>query len=62
MSNGTAWLLLREWEKAKSDLMDAKNMSEEIGILFHNKHTSVENFEQKTGIQLPKDIVALLMQ
>ena len=59
-NRGQAWLFLQEWEKATTDLIAAKDMGEEIGILFFNKHTSVEDFEQKTGIQLPADIAALL--
>ena len=57
---GEAWLHLQEWEKAKSDLITAKDMDVDIIAAFHNDYESVEDFEQKTGIQLPEDIVALL--
>ncbi len=59
-NRGEAWLHLQEWEKAKSDLMIAQNMGTDIIDSFHNDYASVEDFEQKTGIQLPKDIFALL--
>ena len=59
-NRGEAWLHLREWNKAKSDLTTAENMGTDIIDSFHNDYASVEAFEQKTGIQLPADIAALL--
>ena len=59
-NRGEVWLHLQEWEKAKSDLMTAKNMGINIITSFHNDYASVEDFEQKTGIQLPENIAALL--
>ncbi len=59
-NRGEAWLHLQEWEKAKSDLTAAKDMGKDIINTFHNDYKSVEDFEQKTGIQLPADIAALL--
>ena len=59
-NRGEAWLHLQEWEKAKSDLITAKDVGEDITALFHNDYKSIEDFEQKTGIQLPADIAALL--
>ena len=59
-NRGEAWLHLQEWEKAKSDLITAKDMGADIISTFHNDYASVEDFEQKTGIQLPADIAALL--
>ena len=46
----------------QSDLITAKNMDYYIIILFHHEYEGVEDFEQKTGIQLPEDIAALLTQ
>ena len=54
------WLYLKEWEKARADLTFAKENSFDIIASFHNDYESVENFEQKTGIQLPGDIAAIL--
>ena len=59
-NRGEAWLHLQEWEKAKSDLITAKDMDVDIIASFHNDYTSVTEFEEKTGIQLPADIAALL--
>ena len=57
---GEAWLHLREWSNAKLDLMDAQVRGEDIIVLFHDDYANVEDFEEKTGIQLPPDIAALL--
>ena len=59
-NRGEAWLYLQEWEKAKADLITAKDMGADIIASFHNNYASVEDFEQETGIQLPEDIAALL--
>ena len=59
-NRGEAWLHLQEWDKAKADLTAAKNMGLDIIASFHNEYASVEDFEQKTGIQLPADITVLL--
>ena len=59
-NRGEVWLHLQEWEKAKSDLITAKDMGADIIAVFHKDYASVEDFEQKTGIQLPEDIAALL--
>ena len=61
-NRGEARLHLQEWEKAKSDLTTAQNMGTDIIDSFHNDYASVEDFEQKTGIQLPKDVAAMLTQ
>ena len=59
-NRGEAWLHLQEWEKAKTNLMTAQNMGTDIIDSFHNDYASVEDFELKTGIQLPEDIARLL--
>ena len=61
-NRGEVWLHLQEWEKAKSDLITAKNMDYDIIDSFHNDYASVEDFKQKTGIQLPPDIAEMLTQ
>ena len=35
-------------------------MGADIIAALHNDYASVEDFEQKTGIQLPEDIVEML--
>ena len=57
---GIALLHLQDWENTKLDFEAATAMSENVTTLFHQFYQSVEDFEQKTGIQLPEDIVALL--
>lgn len=59
-ARGEAWLHLKEWAKAKTDLITAKNMGIDIVTSFHNDYESVENFEQKNNIQLPEDLAAML--
>ncbi len=59
-NRGEVWLYLKEWEKAESDIITAKDMGADIIASFHNDYAGVEDFEQKTGIQLPPDIAALL--
>ncbi len=59
-NRGLARLLLREWERAKSDLMTAKAKGANIVTEFYKEYTSVPDFESKHGIQLPADIAAML--
>ena len=59
---GVAWLHLKEWQKAKTDLTTAKDMGCLIVESFHNDHESVEDFEEKTGVTLPKDSAVLLQR
>ena len=44
-------LHLKKWEKAKEDLTIAKNMGENIIVLFHNSYSSIEDFEQKHNVK-----------
>ena len=60
LNRGVVWLYLREWEEARADLMTAKNNAVDIVALLHRNYGSVEDLEQRTGIQLPANIVALL--
>ncbi len=57
-----AWLHLKEWEKAKADLIQVKNLGIDIAAAFHNDYESIADFEQKNDIQLPEDIVMMLKQ
>ena len=59
-NRGEAWLHLEEWQKAKADLTTAKDMDYDIIESFQNDYESVEDFEAKLGVQVPKDIAALL--
>ena len=55
-----AWLHLKEWEKARSDLTFSNNRGLDIIAAFHNDYESVTDFEQKKGIKLPPDLAAML--
>lgn len=61
-ARGGIWLHLKEWEKAKADLTFARDSGMDIIALFHNDYESVEDFEQKNGVQLPANIKAMLTQ
>ena len=54
--NNRAMILLhlKKWEKVKEDLTIAKNMGENIIVLFHNSYSSIEDFEQKHNVKLPE--------
>ena len=54
------WLNLHEWEKARSDLIDAKGARESIITEFWRHYESVTDFEQKHNVTLPEDIAAKL--
>ena len=59
---GAAWLRLRKWEKAKSDLTIAKNKGMDIIAAFHNDYNSVEAYERINRVELPADIATMLTQ
>ncbi len=59
-NRGEAWLFLKEWDKARSDLTMAKNMGLDIAKLFSSTFGSVSNFEQQFHVQLPDDIKEML--
>lgn len=61
-ARGGVWLHLKEWEKAKSDLTVARNAGVDIVALFHNGYESVEDFEEKNGVQVPEELAAMLKQ
>ena len=61
-NRGEAWLHIQKWENAKLDLATAKNMGVNIIESFHNAYKNVEDFEQKTGLQLPPEIAEMLTQ
>ena len=61
-NRGIARIRLKEWEKAKSDLMTAKRMGLDIVALFQNEYKGVEKFEKRFGFKLPEDIAHLLIE
>ena len=61
-NRGEAWLHLEEWDKARADLTVARDMGIDIIALFHNDYGSVEAYERRNRIKLPKDIATMLTQ
>ena len=59
-NRGEALLHLNEMEKAKADLITAKEMGVNIVASFRNDYESVEEFEQKNNVKLPVDIAEIL--
>ena len=59
-NRGEAWLHLKDWEKAKSDLIIARDKRLDIIASFRKDYESVEDFEQKNSAKLPEDIAAML--
>ena len=57
---GEMGLRLRQWEKARVDLVTAKNMGVNVIIAFRENYESVADFEQKKGVKLPADIAEML--
>lgn len=61
-NRGEAWLNQKEWVKAKTDLITAKDMGLDIVAVFRNGYKNVEAFEDKHKVKLPADIVSLVRQ
>ena len=61
-NRGEAWLHLKEWAKARADLITARNMGLDIVAAFRNDYKNVEAYQQANRVQLPEDIAAMLTQ
>ena len=59
-NRGEAWLHLRDWEKARSDLMIAEEKGIDIIASFRNEYADVKDFERKNNVKLPEDIAEML--
>ena len=59
-NRGELWLRLREWEKAKADLITAKNLGLDIVAAFRNDYKNVSSFERANRVKLPEDIAVLV--
>ena len=57
-----ALLHLKQWDKAKADLITAKNKGMDIVAEFRNDYKNIEAFEEKHQVKLPADIVNLIRQ
>ena len=60
-NRGECWLHLEEWDKAGADLLIAQDMGANIVTAFHRDYKNgVKEFEEKTGIHMPKPVTVLL--
>lgn len=59
-NRGVMWLHLSEWDKARADLITAKEKGIDIVDTFRSDHKTVADFEAKHGVKVPADIAALL--
>ncbi|MDE0297432.1 MAG: tetratricopeptide repeat protein [Candidatus Poribacteria bacterium] len=59
-NRGLEFLHTQNWEKAESDLAVAKNKGMDVVAVFHRRYVNIADFEQKSGVKLPEDIVTLL--
>lgn len=59
-NRGLLWLARKEWDKAKSDLDDAKNRGLDIIATFRSEYDSVADFEKQYSVNVPEGIKAIL--
>ena len=59
-NRGEALLHLREWKKARIDLIAAKEMGVDIISSFRNDYIDVEEFKNVNEFELPEDIAEML--
>ena len=59
-NRGLALLRQSQWDKARSDLLCARNMGMDIVSLFRAGHGSVADFEETHDLELPQDIADML--
>ena len=57
---GVAWLHYEHWSKVKADWTVAAILHVDIRPLFYTRYGNIAAFVQKTGIQLPADVVDML--
>ena len=57
---GVAWLHYGHWKKAKADFTVATILRVDVSSVFRHFYENTEDFEQKTEIQIPEDVVDML--
>ena len=57
---GITRLRVQDWEGAKEDFIVSENGGSDIIALFFENYSSIADFEEEFGIELPKDISAML--
>lgn len=51
---------LQNWQEGRSDLINTRKLGEDICAKFCKDYKNVAEFEQRYGVNLPGDIVAML--
>ena len=59
-NRGIALLRSSEWDRARSDLLSARNMGLDLVSFFGAGHRNVADFEMRHDVKLPQDIADLL--
>ncbi|MYD23335.1 MAG: tetratricopeptide repeat protein [Holophagales bacterium] len=61
-NRGEAWLHLEEWDKAREDLTNARDLGVDIVASFRNDYKNIEAYERANRVKLPEDIANMLTQ
>ena len=59
-NRGIAQLRFSEWDRARSDLLSARNMGLDLVSFFRDGHRDIDAFEERHNLKLPQDIVDLV--
>lgn len=59
-NRGIVWLILQNWDNAKTDIAEAKRIGLDVSTWFHKLYKSVADFERIIGTKLPEDIAVML--
>ena len=59
-NRGLALLRLSQWDKARSDLLSARNMGMDLASAFGASHGGAAVFEERHDLELPRDITELV--
>ena len=51
---------LQNWQEGRPDLIDTRNLGENICAKFCKDYKNDAEFEQRYGVNLPEDIAAML--
>ena len=60
VNRGVALLRLSEWDRARSDLLCARNMGADLVSIFRADQGGVDAFEKRHGLRLPQDIADMV--
>ena len=60
VNRGLALLRLSQWDKARSDLLSARNMGKDLVLAFRTEYADAAAFEKAHGVKLPQDIADMV--